>query len=162
MNLSEELIRTLLASDELSINVTLVGGAVGGSTVAQGDPNAGGADAWPVSLEVDGTPIDSTNGVPVVATTTTGDPASLADTTATSSAVALGSLARGPGGIMITALPTNPAGSIVRVSGSDVTSTRGQPLGPGASYVNTSVANANQLYIRIGAGVAPAVAVSQV
>lgn len=29
--------------------VSLTGGAVGGSTVAQGDPNAGGADAWPVT-----------------------------------------------------------------------------------------------------------------
>jgi hypothetical protein len=36
------------ATDD-SINVTLVGGAVGGQTVAQGDPNGGGADAWPVS-----------------------------------------------------------------------------------------------------------------
>ncbi len=49
MNLSEELIRTLLAIDGLSINVTLVGGAVGGQTVAQGDPNAGGVDAWPTT-----------------------------------------------------------------------------------------------------------------
>jgi hypothetical protein len=29
-----------------SVNVNLTGGAVGGQTVAQGDPNAGGAAAW--------------------------------------------------------------------------------------------------------------------
>jgi hypothetical protein len=143
-------------------NVALVGGAVGGSTVAQGDPNAGGADAWPVSLEVDGDPITATNGVPVVAQTTSGDPRSTTDQTATGTPTALTALVRGPGGLLIMAHPLNPAGSIVRISGSDVSTTKGTPLGPGASYIDTSVANANQLYLVIEAGAAPKICTRQV
>lgn len=97
----------------------------------------------------------------VGAPTTASSPTSLADQTATAGAVALGSLARGPGGLMISGNLGNPAGSIVRVSGSDVATNKGQQLGPGGSYTNTSVQNASQLYIIIEAGIAPKICVSQ-
>lgn len=46
-------------------------------------------------------------------------------------------------GILVTAHPNNTA--VVRISGTDVTSSQGQPLGPGASWT-FNVANANLLY----------------
>ena len=77
------------------------------------------------------------------------NPVSLPDQAATGTAVALGNLPSGPGGILVTCAPTpiSTAGSITRVSGSGVTATQGIPLAPGGSFVITSVLNASQLYI---------------
>ena len=93
--------------------------------------------------------------------TTPSSPSSLPDQAATGSAVALGSLAAGPGGLLISCPLSATPGSITRVSGSDVAVNQGVPLSPGGSYVNTSVQNANQLYIiaQVAGGV---VSVSQV
>ena len=95
--------------------------------------------------------------------TTADNPLSLADQAATGSAVALGSLTAGPGGLLICCVPSpiSTTGSITRVSGSGVAATRGIPLAPGGSVVNTSVKNANQLYIiqEVAGGV---ISVSQV
>lgn len=115
-----------------------------------------------VQLTSGGNDVSASNPIPIAPNTTASSPSSLDDTTATGSAVALGSLVAGPGGIVVTAHPSNPVGSVVRVGGSDITTTRGQPLGPGASYTWTSVRNANQLSIIIETGTAPKVCVSQV
>jgi hypothetical protein len=65
----------------------------------------------------------------------------LGDITVTTSAASLGSLASGPTGILVTAHPNNSVN--IRI-GANPTSSKGQPLAPGASFV-WSVTNANVL-----------------
>jgi hypothetical protein len=63
----------------------------------------------------------------------TQSPASLADITVVTVAAKLGNTLGLSLGILITAHPKNTA--VVRISGPDASSTRGQPLGPGASFI---------------------------
>jgi len=66
----EAFVRAALASDG-SFNVTLVGGATGGSTVAQGDPQSDATKPWLVKLQLGNTAITigrqaAADSVPVV------------------------------------------------------------------------------------------------
>ncbi len=103
----------------------------------QKDPNDPGTGR---TLIVSGT--DSTQIIVVTPALETST-ASLVDISVVAAQVHFGSLVGGTNGIVVTAHPTNIG--IVRVGGSDTTASRGQPLGPGASYTFT-VANANLLY----------------
>lgn len=101
-----------------------------------------------VGLQVAGADVSNTNPV-VVRDPTTTTISSLPDTSVTTAPAALAALAAGPTGILVTAHPYNTAP--IRVSGSDVTTTRGQPLQPGASFL-FSVTNANQLSVAAETG----------
>lgn len=98
------------------------------------------------TIQVGGTDVSNSVPVPVVTPTTT--ISSLADV-AVAAAAALASLAAGPSGILVTAHPNNTA--VIRVSGADVSTTQGQPLQPGASFI-FSVTNANALHAAAESG----------
>lgn len=103
------------------------------------------------------TPAGSLSTTPALATT---GPTSLDDVVATSSAQAFGSLAAGPEGIMITALLSNPSGSVVRID-SAPTTTHGMPFSPGTSRT-FRVTNASLIKYIIGAGAAGTLSASAV
>jgi hypothetical protein len=67
----------------------------------------------------------------------------------------------GPNGVLVTAHPLNPVGSIVRIGDTNVSATRGHPFIPGASYT-FGIANANGLYAISETGVAVKVCVGPV
>jgi len=172
--------RALLVEEDGTLNVTLVGGAVGGSTVAQGDPNSGGADAWPVAgkggeqlaLEAGGnlaalvaklpsalgatTPAASLSVTGSLATTA---PTTVADATGTGSEAQLGSLAAGPSGIRVQNTSADGSPNIRVGKTSEVSTTRGVQIRPGAEAV-FCVSNANVLYVIAESG-SPTYAVSQ-
>lgn len=51
----------------------------------------------------------------------------------------------GPNGVIVTAHPLNAPGTVIRISDTNVSATRGHPLAPGASYT-FGIANASGLY----------------
>lgn len=82
----------------------------------------------------------------------------IADQNATGTAVALGSLAAGPNGILVTSHPNNDPASVIRVATNAATNI-GVPLARGGSWT-FNVANASALKIIYEASVTGGVAVS--
>lgn len=76
---------------------------------------------------------------------------SIGDVAVTVTPAPLPALPAGPNGILVTAHPSNTPGVIIRVSGTDVSATKGQPLGPGGSLA-FSVKDASNLSARTESG----------
>ena len=83
-------------------------------------------------------------------TTTTAT--ALSDVTATTTPTALPSLVAGPKGILVRSHPNTDPLSVMRVA-SNATSTTGEPLKAGESYVWESIANAANLLVCLEAAV---------
>ncbi len=139
-----------------SLAVNLVGGAVGGQVIEQGDPNAGGADAWPVASKTGAElALDATALAGNVLLTTIAD--RLADLappvggsiTGDDAAHAFGALT-GPGIIVVAA-----TGGTARIgAAAEVSNTVGLPVVDGASYDGGgrryAAIEANKVYVPVG------------